>query len=72
MAHGGSHVVCDGREVHVRDAFLQAELPNEGRNGGIVAMAYTREEVMLDLVVESTIQKLKNAPPTLLLDAACL
>ena len=57
MAHGGSHVVCDGREVHVRDAFLQAELPNEGRDGGIVAMAYTREEVMLDLVVESTIQK---------------
>ena len=53
----GTNIVPDGGEVNVGDLLLLTELPDGGSNEGVVGVVDPGEEVVLDLVVEATVQE---------------
>lgn len=47
----------EGRDVGIVDVVFLTDLLHDGGNGGVVILRYTREEMVLNLVVEGTAEE---------------
>ena len=57
MCAGGLDVVPDGRVVHVRNVLGRAVAAHHGRDGRVVAGRNARKQMVLALVVQSTVEE---------------
>ena len=56
MAHARHVVLGNCRKMCVADSFLRAEGTDDGRDLGVVRVLYSWKKVMLNLVVQATIE----------------
>ena len=56
MVDQGINIFNDCREVGVRDVLLFTVLPNDRGNGVVVGVIDAGEEMVLDLVVETSVE----------------
>jgi hypothetical protein len=59
MFDAGPHVVANGGEVNVGDLLLVAEGLDVGSDGRVVRVVDPGEEMMFNLVVETTVETTK-------------
>lgn len=57
MINARRHITCDGRKVEIRNLLLFTERSDDGGYFRVVSVGHAREEVMLDLIVETTVHK---------------